>query len=427
MKKWIAVAIVFLVVVSALAANHHYIETRMDLWRGMAAKENEFRAPFLADVAALDANPPFPDTPRRANAEPFLRAYVSWEGREMKPVERSAALLADMRAYAEWPKSADVRRRMLADAGFFARHDATWLERISSFDHLDLTSHPALAAELGRLPRQNGIERIGTLAAHPLINYLELRNWGLYYALGKIREGRAPEGLKVLRQIAALMHSSYTLVGAMSAAAMLNSERALVETFSIHGWSPVSTETVDRYRRVSWAWGIYAKAPWYGEWKSELEGHLHPRAGLCPGVNEGIGGPLLLQEWLEPTWPFELDLRAKFAASRDLQRRLFAICDLKLQAAVLDPPPAEANPWILTGKRRYFRTVASDEPEETEDGFEINATKIPYLRRTIGLTIMTIAAPNFMKFYEPPRPPDQGLDAARTKSKVLTEAGKLGK
>lgn len=349
---------------------------------------------FVADLKAIDANPPFPNWSRERNAEPMISLWVSWQGKGMEE-QNTLAHQTLRQLFEKYPKAMSDESQFMAfsNDALIEKIDTRWMDNLLNFDHWRITSYPKVQEQLREVKNLNSLGRIGAIASMPVPNFIELRQFAFVHLIKKNKQGEAMAGLKVFRKVAELSHTTGTLVGEMVAVAILKAEMNLVTLTKAYTWPIVDPDRVNAFQRVSWTWAGYLKSTWLTGFPSELEPFLKPQTGLCGGAGEGTASVHGLSDFLEPQFPFELDFSDVLAASRKLSAKTQEICGLQEFAPLMDRSPASANP--LLNQDLGLTTVSGEKPP----GLFFNPARIPYARRTVAVMLMTIGSPSFMKFY----------------------------
>lgn len=351
---------------------------------------------FIADLKAIDANPPFPNWSRERNAEPFLSLWVSWEGKDIEK-QNTPTHQALREMFEKYPKAFNDEAQFLALAEdpLVKKIDTRWMDNLLNFDHWRMTSYPKVQEQLREVKNLNSIARIGVMITLPIPNFMELRQFALVHLIKKHKQGKALEGLTVFRKVAELSHTTGSLVGEMVAVAILKAEITWVTLTKAYEWPIVDPDRVNAFQRVSWTWAGYLTAPWLAGFPRELEPFLKPQTGLCGAVGESNTGVHGLSDFLEPQFPFEMDFSDSLAKSRKLSSKTQEICGLQDFSPLMDRAPAAANPLISKDSPGLYTLVSGEE----RPGMFFNPARIPYARRTVAVMLMTIARPSYMKFY----------------------------
>jgi hypothetical protein len=370
--RTIAILLIFVLVAipaaSYLIAQLYYLP----LLKAPHVRLQKMAPEILKDLIALEAFPIFPETQYQSDAQSYLAKYVSWEGSKdsIADADRVRELLTK---YVYWKTAPGQLKELLNDPEFKAL-DTRWFEQLHQFDHWNLSTRPEVREGLLKSVGRNGIARIGIFAGLPIPNYAELRQWATLYVLQKYAAGKTAQALPVVRKAAQLSHSSGTLVGHMTAVLMLKDEYTFMAVLKASGFQPVPETLIAAYQRLSWAWVGLAREPWYGELPEEFKPYIGSRFGACTAVWEFGSGPLGYQEFLEPRALFEMDFTANFKRTRVFQEQLLKVCNLH----------QFREAWIRGG-----------EP--------IHLGRVPYLRRILGLGLMSLALPDSLHLYA--RPP----------------------
>lgn len=326
---------------------------------------------ILSDLEQLDKNPIFPDMVRTKDAQDFISKHIGWEGEDAKSLARPEPeeLLALSSRYTNFFKSEDLRA-LSADSEL-TKVDVSWLDQLESYDHWNLATSPLIKGQLDRAIKLDGIGRIGVFANLALPDFTLLRFVVVARFLQLEKQGEAHKGLRLMRHVSRLLHTTHTLGGAMSAAAVLGSERAVAETFAVQNWSPIEKERIAAYKRVSWAWGGVLHLAMWDKFPSEFQSYLKPSNGVCAMVNEKTL-TLGTHEFLMGGVPLERDYSVQLKQSDEWSQKLFTLCSMPQYMAFLVP---------------------------TKSNSSFNKGKIPFVRRGVGLVILTVGTPNYLGQY----------------------------
>lgn len=193
---------------------------------------------FCEAHAALEAEPLFQRQGRTADAGPLLERWVPWADEvngAADPASDSPLRLplphADARAELEDWLSSRPERDL----------DFAWMKRLRTYDHWDLTNHPAFSTET--------IDYVNVGAP----DFILLQTWAKYRLLSALRHGDYLEASEDVRALARLAHSTGLLIGTAAASAILRLEHAA------HGaavappgeWTPVSEPQLERLQAVA--------------------------------------------------------------------------------------------------------------------------------------------------------------------------------
>jgi hypothetical protein len=352
---------------------------------------------ILTDLKTVSENPPFPQNALNNNAEKFISRYVSWEGDGLSPLtsDSHTALKELFKKYPEWKTDSKKFKALYADSKLM-EIDATWIDQLKNYSHWDFSSHQSIIDDLKRVPDSSGIARIGIFANLPIPNYSEFRQWAIVYTLQKSQKGRTIEGLEAFRKMAQLSHSSGTLVGNMIAVAMLNDEHVLSENIELNDWELVPKKKIEAYKRVSWAWPGLVRTTWFHSFPKEFEPYLKPETGACAAAWVYSGGLTAFQDFLEDKIVFEKDFSKNLEYSREFQKFLLSTCNMKNYEGFVSRTPAGANPIVGRGYNSYFMMDSG----KVNNSIALNWIRIPYVRQMIGLNLITISIPNYLKLYD---------------------------
>ena len=202
-------------------------------------------------------------------------------------------------------------------------------------------------------------------------------------------QNKQNDGQKIFRKIAQLMASSGSLVGNMFAITMLNDEHYLSSALEIKNWPLISGESIMAYKRASWFWAGIFRHQWVNSYSEQFLQYMLPQTGVCAGVFETISGVTMAQEYLEPHFPFESDYSENITKSINTLRYLLNSCNMNAYEVFLSP----SNPAPISA---YFQSIG------VEGKLIMISSRVPYVRKAVGLILQAISYVNFLKFYDEP-------------------------
>ena len=186
--------------------------------------------------------------------------------------------------------------------------------------------------------------------------------------------------MKLFHHVSYLIWTSDTLIGSMSAVLMLKQEKSLAAYLDID-WASVDESRLFALKRASWAWiGIQ-------HYTNEFESYstyLDRRTGACGGMTDAVPVQTLLTDYLRPKWIGETDHSIWLD---EQEKRLTAVME-------------------KCGHPQMKALLAPIESPKMVGHVAPNPARIPFLRRLVALTLVSVARPNFFKMYEEnPREP----------------------
>jgi hypothetical protein len=318
---------------------------------------------ILSDLKTLSPRAPFAAVEYSSDAQAFLDQHISWEGTSSADADRVRELL---KRHLYWRKTPGELKELMNEPDFKVL-DASWIAELMKFDHWDLTANAKLRERLAQMPALDGTERITAYTTMPMPNYSELREWATLYMLQSYRAGRAKQALAHYRHAASLSNSTGTLIGQMIAVAMLKDEYTFKEVFKIDGWQLVSSDVIDAYQRVSWAWAGIGLEVWREGLPEDFKPFVQPQLGVCPAAWES--GFLGFTDFLEPHFLLETDFRENFVRARAFHEELTKLCHVTALNGIWNPSGSQFK-------------------------------RAPYLRRFLGLSLLTVAVPDFYRIYD---------------------------
>lgn len=345
---------------------------------------------ILADLETVAAQPPFPPTAYRSDAEVLLAKYITWEGEsdQRTDADRVRDLLT---RYLYWKSAAGQLKLLMADPEFKAL-DTSWMNQLEKFDHWNLTSRPVIREHLISARERDGIGRLSLFATMPMPNFNDVRLWATLNVVKHYQAGDAGKAMPAFRKAAELTHSSGVLVGNVVAAAMLKDEHALVEVFKIKNWQVVPEKVIEAYQRVSWAWVGVKREAWFAEFPEKFRPFFRPQLGVCTAAWDYSADPGGYQDFLEPRALFESNFSSYFERARTLQQILLAMCNLRPLQEAFGPTPLNAS----AGSSVSPVVAVTGQPQKSD----FNWSQVPYLRRILGLSLMAVAVPDYLGVYD---------------------------
>jgi hypothetical protein len=229
--------------------------------------------------------------------------------------------------------------------------------------------------------------------------------------LQKAQENKAYEGLQAHRKVIELIHSSGTLLGNVTAAAMLKDEYLLVSRFDIKNWKTKPILSIDSYSRVSWAWIGLIKTSFFQKLPQKFLPYMKPQNGICAGARETAASYALYLDFFSPRTTLESDFSDNVAFSSKIFNKLSEDCNHSNYKAFLTRSPASIQPWkwsSLNVNADLFKNYA-----ETEFDFTIadNWIYLPFVRRFVGLSLFSNGSPiNYTVHYDAVRSPFAGIN-----------------
>jgi hypothetical protein len=374
---------------------HLYARERLTKLRQSESELRELVPKFVADLRLLQTEAPFPDWRRTQNAEPFLSQWISWEGAGAEKLDTPShrALRELFTKYPRAMKDPLEFRKFSVDP-LLDRVETRWFPKIADYDHWRPSANARVIAHIAEASTSNSLARVGIFAQLPVPDFTELRRFAFAHFVKMHNQKRATEGLSLFRKAAELMHTSGSLIGGMSAAAMLGAEPLLADFAHEYAWPAVPRETVERYRRVSWTWTGYVNGAWLSDFPGDLQYFLKPQTGICNGAGENIAALTAFSDFFEENAPFEINFQKTLARSREFQRKIRELCGQPEYSTFLERTIASSNPFIMKDAPSIYQALNANVPP-----LILNPSRLPYVRRVVGLTLMTIAAPDYLRFY----------------------------
>ncbi|MES2964235.1 MAG: hypothetical protein V4760_10120 [Bdellovibrionota bacterium] len=387
-----------------LVWSHHHAP-KVEAYK--ASVEKHFPA-IQADLELLDADPIFESWSLEKNAEPYLTKYISWGGSTQKPSwDNHAQLLAIVERHKKGLKDLSNWNEFAADPDVLSL-DVSWVDELKTFDHWSFKSNPDYVQILKIGPTRNSIDRIGMWATSPVPEMQELRYALLARLVQLSLHGELRKGFENFRHGAHLMHSTSTLIGEMMAVTLIGQERVLAERTGLRDWKTVDEARAKAYKRLAWGWGgVMTVFHWKPEVMAQFEKYAKPQNAICGGALESILTGSIWGDFLEARVPLEADFEQNVLNARAVTATFLDRCGLPEYKPLLGASPPGANPlWApkFTG--------TWDMIDEGSFRLPLNPSRVPFVRRMVGLELMTIAMPGWMRQYEDRVPADASSSEA---------------
>ena len=352
---------------------------------------------MLDDLKLLNENPIFSTSETMENAESYLSNHVSWSSDDIHPLDTPSHMTLQelFKKYPEWANDPNQFDALRADPELL-NIDTSWMDQLGGYTHWDISTNPMVAADLTRIPSATALARAGIMANLPQPDFEEFRKWAMAHALQKQVGGDTLVAVESLRKAAQLANSTGTLAGNLSASAMLRDERRITNGQELANWQFVSGQAVDAYERMSFGWTGVVQASWFKGLPTEFEPYLHPQNGVCAAASQFSAGLFHFQDFFGDKVLLENDFSQELERSRALQKRLYAECNLTYLEPLLE----------LTSLVGVADLQTVDEIENlpfSQNGLlplTLKSTQMPYIRRVLGLTLVTLMKPRLNSIYE---------------------------
>lgn len=367
---------------------------------------------ILEDLDTLERFPIFPELTTEKNAEWAIAQKITWNGENYPMYDTAETLQVRKvwRSYGLWRSDEATYKNLVNDSQLMSVN-TDWLERLDKYDHWNFSTHRQLSTPLALIPKVNSMTRVEIFSQLPIPNYADLRNWALLNFLKKLHENKAIEGLKTHRKVAELIHSSGTLIGNITAAAMLKDEYFLISRFAINNWQPMPYYSIDAYTRTSWVWVGLLKASLFNNLSEDFLPYAKPQNGVCASVREASANFTMYLDFFAGRTIFESDFRENVAASTKLFNKLSSDCNHSNYKSFLTRSPASTQPWTwssLDMNADLFKNYSATEFDFTIDD---NWIYLPYVRRFIGLAFFLNGnSINYSAHYESVKKPFRGIN-----------------
>ncbi|MBY0555391.1 hypothetical protein K2P97_12735 [bacterium] len=364
---------------------------------------NQANEPFydaiLADLKTLEASPLFIPTTYQNDAEIVLANYASWIHGETPSLNTPSHFLvrAIIQEYPKW-RSTPEQLMQLAQDPRLAKIDTQWMNSLSAFDHWNVFGPSIVKAGLTDLNSASGITKTRLMANGPLPDYAELSTWALIHFIKLYKSGKTLAAYQSYHKVTELIHSSSTLIGNMVAVAMLRGENSLLNSFPITERTGFSAQSIEAYKRVSWAWAPLIIRTHFFDFPEQFKAYLKAPNGLCGGLNEAVRFFPGLQQYMLPHFVFEKNYTKNMLSSRDFQKKLFATCGMQKHENFLNNT---STGYIISSEDSFDprSLFENNHIKQSPDAKTLNASKIPFVRKALALLFYSIGVPNYLKYY----------------------------
>jgi hypothetical protein len=206
------------------------------------------------------------------------------------------------------------------------------------------------------------------------------------------------EALAILHHAANLLHSSPNLVSQMSAVSMLRRELMLSKKLNIPTSPDLNHEVLNRMKRVAFAWPAVLALAEAGKLSTELQQYISSNNMVCGAAGE-TPFLVMLSDFFESSWPLESDFNDALRASREIYGRVYRAC--------------HNEPYLVFLEHEQNRALAGDAPLPVAgtsfwSPYSNFLHRFPYVRRMVGMVILSLGYPNFVRYYEEGVPSGQG-------------------
>lgn len=352
---------------------------------------------ILDDLRELDNSPIFMDYKPTKNAQNLISKHISWrsDAIESPSPQSYSGLIELFEKYPKWHSDMIQLKGLQNDPNTY-KINTSWMNDLVNYSHWDFSSHPKFKEIFLQASNLNGMDRMNILASTPFPSLIEFRQWGPVFFLQKYRLSRHMEGLQIFRKMAQLAYSTHTLTGSMVAVAMLKDEHFFSRNLNTPNWNLVPSARIQTFTRVSWAWVGLVKSTLLRELPASFGLYLKPEAGICAAAWESLIGVAAFYDFLEDKAPFEKGFSQNVEKARSFMKKLFGICNMKQYDVFVSRTPSGANPIFRFGSQHKISSVTSSD----QDSMPINLSRVPYIRRMIVLSLISVASPEYMRFYE---------------------------
>lgn len=364
---------------------------------------------ILTDLEDLSQFPVFPESAYKKNAEFVLSKYIEFDGDEGTTLfyKKSQAIKKIQRLYLGWKQSPLIRQRLVNDPDL-RKLDTRWMRELLKYDYWDFSDNRKVVSLFESLAHVNASTRLEIFNHMPIPSYGELRSWALLNFINSYRSGKPLDGMRVYRKTAELINSSGTLIGQVTAAAMLKDEYAIMSLFDVKGWEPRPIFAIESYVRVSWAWIGILKMPYFGEFPNQFISYIHPQYGICAGSRLASADYGLYVDFFQPQSFFESNFTSNVAVTSKLYKKIHENCRIESFSRFLSRSPASINPWSSYVIDEDINTKRHD--IDYDFSIQDNWIYLPYVRRLVGMMYFANQNPlNYLLHYNGQKPKFLGV------------------
>lgn len=353
------------------------------------ARKDQYEKDFFEDQKILSEIEFFGSLPtNKKDAGEFLNPRIVWEPRHHSPDWPEIEL----------PRAAEkillqvgpVKRRpwVELDSPELERVDLSWMNNLHAYDHWDLFASGVGPAHTHMKFRRNPFT-VPTPSFRDFSHFAKLR------LLRGLRTQQPLAAFRDVRQLAKLVYSTETLVGAMVGISILGMERdayseALKRGFLKAGdWQPISEELQLRARRSLFGMAAWVNPTRTGDQNLALLQRPHSKSGICGAVNEYYGMFFYVEKFYRGQAPLEPAARSSLSAADSLL--------------------GEANGCRATYVRSLRQNGGGSNEEDplwssspTQLAWNLMhryGHHIPYLRRVIGNQMISFASGRYYAVY----------------------------
>lgn len=345
-----------------------------------------------ADLTLLNKNPPFETILKTQDAGVILNDKITW-GDDLQP--NSKELRKVLKRNWQWWKNMKLLVK-LGEESAINKIDTSWMDHLSKYDFWKLEDYPAYRAILERAPTLTGRGKARAFQDLPHPQYTDLSLLVIIHFLKKHENGKGIEGLKIIRKLAELGHSTGTVYGSLFAKNLLGYEAFLVKTFKIKNWTLVPLEVRRAYRRITMISPQIFFSALFQDLPSRYYEYINQANGMCAGALAMITSLVEYQDFLKPKFIFEQDYSELYARNINLQKTILEKCGKEEYAGFLTDTPANANPWFLEEKKEWYEF---EEGEKMGTIKTFNKSKMPFWRRNEIHFIPYMVRPQYTKIY----------------------------
>jgi hypothetical protein len=345
---------------------------------------------------------------RNKNAMAFLSDKIDYENNPLsEKYKRLYKLMEnwnikDGRGKTKNPlRESQLVRRLIKHEMFTSLNDE-WVDKILEYDHLNHFDDKRNKELIRNAAGKSGLKRINALSGYRIPELGLLGRAVIYRSIRKIHQGKTEEARILMLHAFSLIQSTNSLVGSNVAAQILIQHESLRTNFHLD-WEEIPKRVRLAYRRVGWGWATifnsgYSDPDSLKKW----EKFFRPELGVCAGASEGQGTAGLFVDFFQEKAPLETDLGELVAKSKEVISSLNKLCKND-ELALLHDKDVEEKDGLFT--HEYLAGFSAG-PESFIKKIPLNPSRIPYLRRVVGMFFMTVAIPQFQSIYTNQKEPE---------------------
>jgi len=364
---------------------------RPQLWNQFQQVEKHY-VDILKDLELIKTHSIFKNSLYSKNAHTEISKYISWGAGNQIP--GSSELFDKNKTLTNWRQTIqseqkDVLLEKMKDP-LVTQTDVVWLEKLLEFDHWNYLDQAEILQTIQQLEKQNRMIRLSKMSLLPSPQYNELWAMATIYWFQKYQQNQVQQGSLVYRKVAELIQTAGDLTAAMVSVAMLKSENNFLQSLSVQVIEPTHKESLEAFKRISWAWSAILNAGWIQKWDSRFEPYLSAQLGLCPAVREQFMGFEAFADFMQPQFPLEVSFDKSYQKFRPFLAQLRTLCHQQ------PLNPIYTEPTVASKQDPAVLNLPEVEVSSHFKGYHY----WPFIRKAVGANYLLIALPNGLKSYQ---------------------------